>query len=315
MKYCFLVNPAAGKGKITAELAQRLSAKCEERGLDFEVYHTKGVGDATDYVRRTAATCPEDTIRFYACGGDGTLGETATGVASLENPERISLGLFPIGTGNDFARGFLPAESLLDVEAQLDAEPMRVDVLRCNDRYALNMVNVGFDCEVVVKTAGLKRHPLIPSGLAYVAGLVHTLIRKPGVSMRLSVDGGEPTDKKLLLTTFANGAFCGGGFHSNPRADLRDGKIDVLLVNNVTRRRFVSMVGDYKKGTHLTPRFDKVLKNIKAERVDMEFPHTQNVSVDGEVVPMDSLHLSVLRGAISFLIPKGARLRPVEGNA
>lgn len=313
MKYCFIVNPAAGKGKITSELMERINEVCRRRDLPFEVYRTKSVGDATAYVLRTAAEHPEGGLRFYACGGDGTLGETATGLMSLPDPSRASLGLVPIGTGNDFARNFAPKACFFDVEAQLDAEPMPIDVLQCNDRYAINMVNIGFDCEVVVNTTGLKRHPLIPSKLAYIAGLVGTLIRKPGVDMTLSLDGGPEQKKHFLLTTFASGAFCGGGFHSNPAARVGDGKIDALLVNNVTRRKFLALVGDYKKGTHLTPKFRKILDNIKAERVDMRFPRTTNVSVDGEIVSTGELHLRVLKRAISFLIPKGASPIGAEG--
>ena len=308
MKYCFIVNPAAGKGTVAAELMEKIRAVCTRRELDFEVYPTKAVGDATDYVKRTVAQNPSDTYRFYACGGDGTLGEAATGIMSLDNPTCASLGLFPIGTGHDFARNFAPKESLFDVEAQIDAEPLPIDVMRCNDRYSINMVNVGFDCEVVVNTVGLKRNPMIPSSLAYVAGLIGTLVRKPGVDMTITADGEEAQEKHLLLTTFANGEFCGGGFHSNPAARVDDGKIDVLFVNNVTRRKFISIVGDYKKGTHLQPKFSSIVENKKFERVDMTFPRTTNVSVDGEVVPCDALRLEAISKGITFLVPKGACL-------
>ena len=137
MKYCFIINPAAGKGKIASEWTEKVREACTRRALDFSIYRTQAVGDATDYVIRTAAEHPEQHIRFYACGGDGTLGETATGLMSLPDSSRASLGLVPMGTGNDFARNFSPSEIFFDADAQLDAEPMPIDVLRCNDRYAV----------------------------------------------------------------------------------------------------------------------------------------------------------------------------------
>ena len=118
MKHCFVLNPAAGKGKIAAELTKKIEAVCRAREVDFEVYLTMGVGDATDYVLRAAAERTEP-IRFYACGGDGTLGETARGIMSLENRDSVSLGLIPVGTGNDFARNFSNKENFFDIEAQL----------------------------------------------------------------------------------------------------------------------------------------------------------------------------------------------------
>ena len=307
MKYSFIINPAAGKGKIAPGLAENITEACRARELDFDIYYTQGVGDATDYVLRTGAERDGD-VRFYACGGDGTLGETVSGVMSLSDREGVSLGLFPIGTGNDFVRNFSSGENFLDVEAQLDGDALAVDVIRCNDRYSMNIVNIGFDCEVVCDTNKLKKSPLIPSKLAYIAGLVKTLVRKPGVDMTISVDGGEPQKHHFLLTTFANGSFYGGGFHSNPLASVTDGQLDCLLVQDITRRKFITLVGDYKKGTHLTSRFEKILKNFKGHTVDMLFDTETNVSVDGEVIRFSELHLSVIHEALRFLIPKGATL-------
>jgi diacylglycerol kinase family enzyme len=142
--------------------------------------------------------------------------------------------------------------------------------------------------------------------MAYIAGLVVTLLKKPGVRMKLSCDGGAEEEKHFLLTTYANGSFCGGGFHSNPRSILTDGQMDALFVNNISRTRFVMLVGDYKKGTHLTPRFEKVLAPKKAERIDMVFDKETNVSVDGEVIRFRELHLSVAREALRFLVPNGS---------
>lgn len=308
MKHCFVLNPAAGKGKNTSELVNKIEEACLARGVDFEVYLTKGEGDATDYVLRMGYERTEP-IRFYACGGDGTLGETARGIMLLDNREGVSLGLLPIGTGNDFARNFSAKENFLDIEAQLDGEECAIDVIKINDdRYSINVTNIGFDCEVVCDMARFKRSRFIPSKFAYIAGLAVTFVRKPTVDMTISIDGEEPQKHHFLLTTFASGGFYGGGFHSNPKADPTDGQIDTLLVSDITRRRFVALVGDYKKGTHLTPKFNKILKNRKAQTVDMFFEEETNVSVDGEVIRFKELHLSIVSRAIRFVIPKGAAL-------
>lgn len=306
MKYCFILNPAAGKGTLVEELKTNIEKRCLASGVSFEIYLTTCVGDATEYVRKTVEECPEEDYRFYACGGDGTLCEVVGGAVRVADRSRVSVGLIPSGTGNDFVRNFTERENFFDIDAQLGAAEYAIDLIRCNDLYAINMINIGFDCEVVCKTARLKRKKLIPSKLAYVAGLVFTLIRKPGLKGRFSKNGEEATDRQYLLNTYANGCFCGGGFHSNPKSDLRDGMIDALFVNNVTRRKFLTLVGDYKKGTHLQPKFETILHNEKVERMDLYFDGETNVSVDGEVVQAKELHLSVERGALNFLIPVGS---------
>ena len=68
--------------------------------------------------------------------------------------------------------------------------------------------------------------------MAYVLGVVGELISKTGVKMKVSLDGGEPVDKELLLATFSNGRYYGGGFNAAPKARLCDGLMDVCFVTN-----------------------------------------------------------------------------------
>lgn len=315
MKYCFILNPAAGKGWGAEQVKEDIEACYKQTDTEVELYLTKGVGDATDYVIRTVDAAPEEAYRFYACGGDGTLSEVINGVMRLEHPERASVGLIPVGTGNDFVRNFTFGDKFFDVRAQLEAEPLAVDLIRCNDRYAINMVNIGFDCEVVVKTAQLKKSPLIPSKMEYIAGLIVTLFRKPGVKAKQSFDGGEEEDKRYLLNTYANGSYCGGGFYSNPKSSMRDGKLDSILVKDIGRLKFLSLVGKYKKGEHLGSEFESVLCNKKFSRVDMRFEKEIFVCVDGELMAAEELHLSVVPKALNFLVPTGSWLLQSEESA
>ena len=305
MKYCFIINPTAGKGKKADELALDIERVCSERAVDYEIYRTRAPRDAEDFIRRVCAEL-DGEVTFFACGGDGTLCEVVTGIMSIENRDGIYLGLIPIGTGNDFARNFAPSEKYFDINAQIDSAPYSVDIIKASDRHAINMINIGFDCEVVCNTVNIKKSPLVPSKLAYILGLVVTLVRKPGVTAEISVDGGEAIKEKLLLSTFANGTYCGGGFRSNPLADLSDGKIDKLFVSNISRAKFISLVGDYKKGTHLADKFKDIIRNSKCDEIKLKFDKLTNVSVDGEIISVNELLISVLKGAMKFRIPKGA---------
>ena len=302
MKYCFILNPAAGRGKMAAELEEKIGVLGRE---DVEIYFTQGIGDATDYIPRRVAEDPTESYRFYACGGDGTLGEAVSGMMKLPEGADAALGVIPSGTGNDFVRNFLGGEHFFNIEDQIAAEEQVIDVMRCNDRYAVNIVNIGFDCEVVCKTLDLKKNKLVPKSMTYTVGLILTLIRKPGVRAKRE---GEDDFSDYLLNTYANGSFYGGGYHSNPRASLVDGKIDVLRVFPLGRLKFISIVGAYKSGSHLVPKYAKILESEKVERVDLTFEETTNISMDGEIVRADELHIAIVPKALRFLIPAGASM-------
>ena len=205
MKHYFITNPAAGKKNSCEELREKINSACTECDADFEIYETTAVGDATRFVKEVCERDPETEKRFYACGGDGTLNEVVNGAIEQK---KASVGLIPAGSGNDFVRNFTFKELFHDIKAQIEGKAHIIDVLSLNNKHAINMVNIGFDCEVVKRMVRIKRSPLCPSGFAYILGLVMTLITKPGVKVDISVDGGEYKSHDLLLCTNANGCYC-----------------------------------------------------------------------------------------------------------
>lgn len=303
MKHIYIVNPAAGKKDSTESLSEKIKAYYLGDDMpELEIYQTTGVGDATRFVREYCRANPQQEVRFYACGGDGTFSEVAGGAVGFAN---AAVGLIPVGTGNDFMRGFEIGEYFMDISAQRDGQVIRLDMIRCNDYYGVNLLNTGFDCEVVVKTSEIKRKKWVPRSMAYGLGVALELIRKPGVTVELSVDGGEVQKRELLLCAIGNGARYGGGFTPLPFASVSDGQLDFCFVKNVSRLKFVSLVGTYKKGTHVIPQNADILEYGRCRRVHMSFAQEQNVCLDGEVRQMKECDIEVIPGGLHFVLPEG----------
>ncbi len=304
VKHIFILNPVAGNRAGKADLQARIEQDCTDHGVDFEIHLTGAVGEATAYVREICANNPNTQFRFYACGGDGTLSETVNGAYGFDN---AAVGIIPVGTGNDFVRNFEGKDAFLDIGAQLTGQTQKVDLIRYNDHLCVNMINIGFDCEVVKLTAKLKKSKLLPASVGYIAGLVLTLIRKPGVRASVSFDGGEPEQRRMLLTSVANGAWCGGGFHSSPLAHLQDGVLDMLLIKNISRIRFLSLVGGYKSGSFVSDlKARRVIDYVKAQNVRYTFDGVQSICVDGEVFDVSELEIGVAEKELCLIVPKGA---------
>ena len=283
-----------------------ISAACEGAGVDHSVLVSRNIEETRDFIRENVAVA-DGEVSFIACGGDGTLCQTILLVMELsaEQREKVSVGVVPMGTGNDFVSNFTDKERFFNIEAQIKGSAYEIDLVKCNDLYSVNMVNVGFDSHVVCKKEILGKKKWMPRKLAYIAGLVITLVRKPGLKVDFSRDGEKPEKRDLLLTTLANGAFCGGGFNSNPKASLTDGNIDCITINNVSRLKFLSLVGKYKSGTHLSGKFDSIISHFKCRKADLVFSEETPVSVDGELVYTKELHLSVDEKAIKIRLPEG----------
>ncbi len=307
MTHHFLVNPAAGKGKVTDALIRKIHRICRLRGVDYELHITTRPGDATEYVRTVTSLRSNERHRFYACGGDGTLCEVINGAPRATNAE---FAVIPIGTGNDFARNFSGAENFFDIDRQLDGEAKALDLLRYNDRFALNAVNIGFDCAAAIKTSEIKRSPLIPSGVAYAAGVAITFCKPFGTQMKIELADGSIIENQFLLTAFSNGSFYGGGFQPAPRASLTDGLFDVCLVNKLSRVKFLGMVSSYKNGTHLdNPAIAPYIRYMQTDKIRITFDHPTNICADGEPEMTDFVEIESVPGALCFSIPRGACLR------
>ncbi len=314
MKHCFIINPASGKAKTKSGLEERIREACHALSCEYTVIYTLSVKDARRRILDFYLENSDEEIRFYACGGDGTLCETVRGVMALPDRENVSIGVVPVGTGNDFVRNFGQREKFLDIASQINGASVKIDLIKCNELYAINMINIGFDCNVVVKTNQVKSKKFMPSRLAYVCGLIMTLIKKPGVNMTLRTASGEER-RELLLTTYANGKYCGGGFHSNPTAELCDGQIDTLFVNDISRLKFLSLVGKYKAGTHLSGKYDDILCCVKNKAYDITFDSPTPISVDGELFTVEEIHMECVPSALSVVIPEGVETVPVSAGA
>ena len=321
MKTVFIINPGAGKGKGIDALKARIRMASEKTGCEAGIYVTKAPQDAELFARafteELAGAGPDgmpEEGRLIACGGDGTFNEVLNGVLSAAQHEHISLGLIPIGTGNDFVRNFPESGDFMDPEAQLLGTGAACDAIRYSGvlngkeqtRYCANMFNIGFDCNVVDMTATLKKHSFLAGSVAYLMGVAITYIKKKGAKLKVELDGKTIVDGPLLLTAIANGGFCGGGVHSSPLASTCDGRMDVNIIYNVGRIDFLKKFPHYAKGTHLDlPDIHEVLywDTCTTARIT-PLEGTMRLCTDGEIADAQAVEFEMVPGAFRMILPK-----------
>lgn len=315
MKTIFIINPKAGTGKNLDKRKDEITKMAAELGVEVGFYITKAVGDAEKFARlvceETKAANPDEELRLVACGGDGTVNEVLNGIMGYEN---AVLGVVPIGTGNDFVRNFPENADFLDISAQLQGYTMKSDVIKYSGvidgkeqtRYCINMFNIGFDCNVADLTQTLKTYPLLSGSVAYLAAIVGMLVKKKGANLKVELDGEVVENGPLLLTAVANGGFCGGGVNSAPTASINDGMMDVNVIYDITRTKFLKKFPHYSKGTHMElPDIDDFLlfRQCK-EAVITPLDGSMRLCVDGEIVDAGEVKMEMMPLAVNVLVPK-----------
>lgn len=307
MKHIFVVNPAAGNGEAEKKILPKIRKVAEDLGIEYEAHITLSGEETSAYVSHRAEK--GDEIRFYACGGDGTLNNVLNGLIGFQNAQ---LAYIPCGTGNDFARSFTGNEYFLDIKKQIEGNATYIDAIRFNDAYAINMFNIGVDCDVVVEVEKLKKVPFLKGSATYAVAAVQVLSRGKTYRMRLEFDDGAVVDEDLFLVAVGNGSYCGGGFNSSPYASLSDGMIDVCYIRPIKGLKLVSLLAKYRKGTHIDhPSAEPYVLHKKCKTLSLTTAEHMMVSTDGELMDFDSLNFEVIPNAIHFSIPKGsAQLTP-----
>ena len=306
MKHYFIVNPAAGKQNSGDRLIEEIS-KYTDR-YDIEIHVTTAPLDATEFVRKTCQENPDADMRFYACGGDGTLSEVVNGAVGFPN---ASVSCYPCGSGDDFVKYYGGRQNFLDIEALMNANDDLIDVLAINDSvYSINIVNFGFDTKVCKTMIKVRRKKIIGGKRSYVTGVVTALITAMKNKCSVTADGELLNPKgKILLCTLANGSYVGGSFYCAPKSINNDGLIDIALFRPLSRFTFVKLLPVYTKGGHLDdPRFKKYFEYRRVKSVSISAPEGFSLTVDGEILDGTEFTVSVLPKALRFAVPAGSKL-------
>lgn len=298
MEHIFIINPSAGQGNAV-KLIPKIKESLKGMDVKYSIYTTKSKGDAEQFVKDTLESGKK--VRFYACGGDGSLHEAVNGAKGFPDAE---IGVIPVGTGNDFIRNFGEKEMFLDIKAQVNGKSIHCDVIDVNGRYVVNMANIGFDCDAADKASEWKRKPLITGTMAYIMGVAEMFVKPMGKHLTFTFSDGKKLKGKFLLCTLANGSFCGGGFKCSPEAFLDDGLIDVGIVHNVPRMTFVKLLPKYKAGTYLDTKHGRenvIYKKYSSIEITADVP--VNISTDGEIKEFTYIKAQNMPRAYRFIVP------------
>ncbi|MCL2709181.1 MAG: hypothetical protein FWF03_08720, partial [Defluviitaleaceae bacterium] len=252
--------------------------------------------------------CEAGAGAVIGVGGDGTLQEIVTGMR-LAYPDgriRAKLGVFPYGSGNDFALtygGGVKFKKANRIEAGIEniiADRTReIDLIdvNCGEMTCLNIANVGLDARIVENAAALKQKF---GSRAYLAAAYKSISRHENVEMEIIADG-ETLEGPFTLAAACNGRYYGGGLRISPGADLSDGLITLCTVSGMSRRKAMLLFPSVLFGLHGKL---KEVKYFPCEKVSFNVKGGETLCVDGNLYKRGgALSFSILPGALRAFTP------------
>ncbi|MEM7409752.1 MAG: diacylglycerol kinase family protein [Myxococcota bacterium] len=300
-----IVNPQSGQGSGAGRW-RRLEAPLRERLGALDVAWTEGPGDAGRLAREAVQAGIE---RLVVAGGDGTLGEVASGLLAADLGGRTEIGVLPLGTGCDFARSLgVPTDPEAAIETLVTGSARRFDAghLTYTDAdgatrvtHFVNEVSFG----VSALTVELARQAAALGGrLAFALGTVRALLQFRADRIALTVDGEKVFDGPTVLLVVAGGGYFGGGMPMAPESRLDDGQFDLVHVAPLPLPVLLFRLRKLFVGTHLS---DPIVSSWRGREIAIESDAAVRLEADGEPLGLAPARVRILPDALAWIGPKG----------
>ncbi len=221
-RYAFIYNPAARGGRTTSQL-QALESKIPK--LDkAKLFRSQSKGNISHLVKDQL---PNFDI-FVACGGDGTVREVASQLIYTEK----TLGIIPLGTGNDLSKTLkIPNSFEQAFNLLFNGEITEIDVGWCNDIIFLNSLGFGFDG---LTNRYAAETPKLPPILRYMYAALKATIYQDSFEVDIRTDRANRSQRAIMVSV-ANGRIEGGSFWIAPNASITDGKFDLVTIRPIKK--------------------------------------------------------------------------------
>lgn len=293
-------NPASRAGLNQEFLFQEVASFLTELGHCVAGEVTSGRGAAIDLVRRIAG----DFDCVIAAGGDGTVREVVTGL--VRGGHQTTLGIMPMGTGNDVARlmGLNSIEAFREAFRRgqtrvVDAIQVESVVPGSSDEVEAGLLfaAVGFSGELLRQTTPKVIRWFGPK-FCYSVGFLRALpVYRPA---QVTVTCGNRRESgRLLLACAANSPHAGGGvMQLAPGASMCDGLLNMSIIQQVSPLSALRHFPKLVRGTHVRhPRVSYFEGRTMTVESDCPVP----VAIDGDLVASTSARFSILPGRIRIV--------------
>ena len=292
MRVKVIVNPMAGRGRAVRAIPT-ICRTLEKGGADYDVYVTKGPGDAIAAARRGVE---EGYDVIAAAGGDGTTNEVANGLAGCE----AALAVIPCGSGNDMAISLgIPKDVESACRVLLSGKTRNRDLGRVIDRYFVNAVGVGFDATVARVASNDLRWLPVRGAPLYVIAVLKTLADYKASEMVLTVDEKVMAVRPLLVAVGIGKTYA-GGMKIVPDALPDDGLYDICVVESMGSLEALYHLPKVFTGSHTKLRQATMLRG---RYVSIRSSAPVSLHMDGEVFVTDLMEFTLIPGGLRAIYP------------
>ncbi|MCA0199844.1 MAG: lipid kinase [Proteobacteria bacterium] len=282
-----IVNENSRQGQRAAQTAEMLLQKA---GLHVLRERSNGPSELDALIRKHAAT-----VNVVALGGgDGTF----NGAAHALIDTGLTLGILPLGTGNDLARTLnIPMDLATAVDTIVAGKTHHIDLGDVNGRPFFNVASFGLSVRLTRNlTSDVKRRW---GRLGYAIALLRALIRARPFSAEI-VCGGTTQHVRTLQIAVGNGRHYGAGMTVEEDARIDDGVLNLYSLEFDHPWSLLLIYPAFRKGKHGVW---KQVRTLKCSEVEIRTHKPRSINTDGEITTHTPARFKVIRRAVKVFVP------------
>jgi YegS/Rv2252/BmrU family lipid kinase len=283
-----LVNPHSAGGRTLKRLPG-VERELSARSIPYRVVQTRSLEHGVEEAGRAGAAGEVPVVM----SGDGLVGQIGGSLAESAVP----LGIIPGGRGNDLARVLgIPSDPRGAVATLAEANERLIDVGVANDRPFLCVASCGFDSDAN-RIANEAR--LVRGNLVYAYAALRALAAWRPARFTVTIDG-EELDFSGYSVAVGNSRAFGGGMLIAPHAELDDGLLDVIVIRQIPKLRYLRGIPKVFKGTHVDN--DEVTE-LRGAAIEIRADRPFAVYADGEHLTDLPATLRTMKRALRVIAP------------
>ena len=283
MKVKLIYNPVSGNGTFKNHL-DYIIEKFQQNGFQIEPFRT---GKKEELDKMLSLMNEEEYKKVLVAGGDGTINQVVNSL--LKYNITLPLGIFPVGTANDYAQNFnLPHEIEEIVEILLGDRYTLSDIGLVNERYFINVASLGVLIDISQRTnTGLKNSLGV---LAYYLNGIGELPKLKPVHIQVNSKSLN-YDGEILFMLIMNGKSAGGFNKIAPLALINDGLLDVFIFKKCPIYELAPLLLSVINGEHVN---NPNVIHFKTEDLTVNTENEVGTDLDGEEGPTFPLKITVI---------------------
>lgn len=295
-KIAFYLNCHLKEWKTTAHKISQIFAD-----IPHQLFLSEYAGQLPSLVQQAVS---EDFFIHVVAGGDGSINELINGLSSAEinNYEDFSVGIIPMGTGNDFCKTIQPSSTIQDLKSKiLNNQKKKVDIGEAHfydekgnsiKRHYINITDVGMGGVVVENLS--RSSSIFSKSIQYQIEILKTFFSYKKSSVLVQSKGQTLYEGKAMNVVVANGKYFGNGLGIAPEARIDDGQMEVIVLGDISTKDYLlhlQQVKNCQKVNHPQVFY------FKSDEIDIKATDQKSLAIDmdGEFVgyaPLKIINIS-----------------------